>query len=62
MLRIFELEEQLLDEQNPWSRFLSAAAFSIRSTYHTTLEATPGQLVFGRDMVLPVKSKLTGLA
>jgi RNase H-like domain found in reverse transcriptase/Reverse transcriptase (RNA-dependent DNA polymerase)/Integrase zinc binding domain len=55
MLRTFELEEQLLDEQNPWSRFLSAAAFSIRSTYHTTLEATPGQLVFGRDMVLPVK-------
>jgi hypothetical protein len=23
--------------------------------YHTTLKATPGQLVFGRDMVLPIR-------
>ena len=33
---------------------LSEVAFTIRSTYHTTLEATPGQLVFGQDMILPV--------
>ena len=24
----------------------------VRSTYHTTLQATPGQLVFGNDMIL----------
>jgi hypothetical protein len=24
----------------------------MRATYHTILQATPGQLVFGRDMVL----------
>jgi hypothetical protein len=24
---------------------------AIRSTYHTTLQATPCQLVFGRDMI-----------
>jgi hypothetical protein len=34
-----------------------SAAFAIRSTYHTTLKATPGQLVFGRDMLLPIKFK-----
>ena len=28
--------------------------FAMRSTYHTTLEATPMQLVFGRDAVLPI--------
>ena len=28
---------------------------ALRSTYHTTLRATPGQLVFGRDMVLNVQ-------
>jgi hypothetical protein len=33
-----------------------AVAFALRSTYHTTLvQATPGQLVFGRDMVLNVQ-------
>ena len=26
----------------------------MRSTYHTTLQATPAQLVFGRDMILPI--------
>jgi hypothetical protein len=25
--------------------------YAIRSTYHTTLQATPYQLVFGRDMI-----------
>jgi hypothetical protein len=56
-LRTFELEEQELDEKRPWDPFLSATAWAIRSTYHTVLEATPGQLVFGRDMVLPIKFK-----
>ena len=27
----------------------------MRATYHTTLEKSPGQLVFGRDMILPIK-------
>ena len=57
ILRTFELEERELDEQNPWSEFLAAAAFAIRSTYHTTLQATPAQLVFGRDMILPISIK-----
>jgi len=55
MLRTFELEERELDETDPWSEFLSAAAYAIRSTVHTTLEASPAQLVYGRDMFLPIK-------
>jgi hypothetical protein len=43
-----------LDEKDPWGPFLSSAAYAIRSTFHTTLKATPGKLVFGRDMVLPI--------
>jgi hypothetical protein len=27
--------------------------WALDSTYHTTLEATPGQLAFGRDMKMP---------
>jgi hypothetical protein len=38
-----------------WMRkILSSTAYAIRSTFHTTLKATPGQLVFGIDMVLPI--------
>jgi len=54
-LRTFELEERDLDEADPWTPFLAATAFAIRSTYHTTLGATPAQLVFQRDMILPIK-------
>ena len=54
-LRNFEIEKQELDDQNPWDVFLSAAAYAIRSTHHTTFGASPAQLVFKRDMFLPVE-------
>jgi cleavage and polyadenylation specificity factor subunit 1 len=54
-LRTFELEQRELDPVDPWTPFLSAAAFAIRSTHHPVLEATPGQVVFGRDMMLPIE-------
>ncbi len=51
MLRTFEVENQPIDELDPWSGILSAAAWAVRSTYHTSSQSTPGQLVFGRDMI-----------
>jgi hypothetical protein len=57
MLRSFDLENENnhenLEEQeeNPFDYFLQSTASAIRSTYHTTLQATPCQLVFGRDMI-----------
>jgi hypothetical protein len=54
-LRNFEIDKQELDEHNPWDEFLSSAAFAIRSTHHTTLGASPAQLVFNRDMFLPIQ-------
>jgi hypothetical protein len=53
-LRTAEVYGKEMDEKDPWGPFLSSAAYAIRSTFHTTLKATPGQLVFGRDMVLPI--------
>jgi hypothetical protein len=44
-----------MDDKDPRGPFISSAAYAIRSKFHTTLKATPGQLVFGRDMVLPIK-------
>ena len=52
IIRTFELENNYLDEDDPWKGILGATAFAVRSTMHTTLRKTPGQLVFGRDMVL----------
>ena len=55
MVRSFAVHQmENLDESDPWSGILTAVAFAVRSTIHTTLQATPAQLVFGRDMVLPV--------
>jgi hypothetical protein len=55
LIRTFESQDKYLDEDDPWTGILSATAFALRSTYHTTLQATPGQLVFGRDMILNIK-------
>jgi hypothetical protein len=38
----------------PFWSFISAASWAIHSTYHMTLQAAPGQLVFGRDMLLSI--------
>jgi hypothetical protein len=38
-----------------WAGLLSALAFAIRATVHTTTRATPSQLVFSRDAIRNVK-------
>ena len=39
----------------PWSGILAATMFAVLATYHTTLQASPMQLVFGRDSILNIK-------
>ena len=51
MLRTFDLQLQEFDPIEPWQGYLSTVAYSIRSTYHTTMKATPAELVYGRDMI-----------
>ena len=56
MIKTFKIYDRKdLEEQDPWSGILSAIIFWIRATYHTTLEVTPTQLVFGRDVILPIQ-------
>ena len=53
LIRSFELQDNpYLDSDDPWSGILAAALFAMCSMYHTTLRMMPGQLVFGRDMIL----------
>ena len=53
LIRSVKLQDNLyLDSDDPWLGILAAAAFAMCSTYHTTLHVMPGQLIFGRDMIL----------
>jgi len=40
---------------DPWAGLMAAIAFAIRSSWHASMRATPGQLAFGRDMMLNVR-------
>ena len=42
------VDEHLIDE------FLTNAAWAIRSTHHSVLQASPGQAIFGRDMLFDI--------
>ena len=58
IIRTLEVQDNpYLDENDPWSGILMAAVFALHLTYHTTLQAMPGQLVFGRDMILNIQHK-----
>ena len=54
MLKTQDLKEKIFDSWKPWSKILASVAYAIRCSYHSTLLATPGQLVFGRDMLLNI--------
>jgi hypothetical protein len=54
-LRTAEIDGREMEEIDHWGPFLASDEYTIRSTFHNTLKATPGQLVFGRDMVLSIK-------
>jgi hypothetical protein len=60
IIHTFELENNYLDDNDPWKGIRSATAFAVQSTFHTALQNTCGQLVFGCDMILNVKHKPMG--
>jgi protein associated with RNAse G/E len=55
MIRSFQIGQIEINEEDPWSGVLAATMFATRATYHTTNQATPAQLVFGRDAILNIK-------
>ena len=55
MVRTFSVQDNnYIDENDPWSGILAAVAFAVRATVHTTTQASPSQLVFGRDAMYPI--------
>jgi hypothetical protein len=44
-----------MDNDDPWTGMLAAAMLALRATHHTTLQASPMQLAFGRDAISNMK-------
>ena len=54
IVRTYNLQEKYVDAPEPWMGIISASAFTVQSTYHRTKRKSPVQLVFGRDIILPI--------
>ncbi|MGH7954385.1 MAG: integrase, partial [Gloeomargaritales cyanobacterium] len=52
MLRTKELSRVHLPPEHPFDDVIPQIGYALRSTVHSVLQASPGQLVFGRDMIL----------
>ena len=57
MIRSFQVQDLQIspDSDFSWTGILQAVSFAVRSTVHTTTRATPMQLVFARDAILPIR-------
>ena len=53
IIRTFDVS--IIVNNNLWSGIVVATMFAVRTTYHTTLQASPIQLVFGQYTILNIK-------
>ena len=55
LARNFNISTKTYDDKNDmWTGILSVAAFAIFSTTKSPKDYSPGQLIFGRDIILPI--------
>ena len=51
-----DIDNKLFDYIYPWGETLASISWEIRASYHRIIWSTPGQDVFGRDMISNLKS------
>ena len=56
--RTCNITETFIDKDDPWSGFLAETALTICSTTNGLKFYSPGQILFGRDMIIPIKHKV----
>ena len=56
MLVIKDLDNKVFNYIDPWGENLASIAWSIRASYHRTIQYTPGKSVFGRYIILNLAS------
>ena len=54
VVRTYNLQGKYVDGAEPWIGILSASALVLNSTYQHVKGKIPEQLVFGRDIILPI--------
>ena len=54
----FNIQQNYVDKNDPWAGILAVAEFAIISTTSSQNVHSTGQLIFGRDMVLPIKHRV----
>ena len=59
-LTTFELDELDIneDEEDSVEEYLTMASYAIQCAFHKTHGYSPGQLVFGRDMFMPIEATI----
>ena len=56
MLVTKDLCEETFDYLDPFGQILASVAWAIRALYNSATDATPAQLVFGRDMLFNIST------
>ena len=54
MFNTEDLDNLMFDAFALWIEILASIAYALQCSYHSTLQATPGKLVFGRNMLLDI--------
>ena len=58
LVRKFNIKETYIDKYDLWLVISAAAAFLVLSTANRLKYCIPEKLVFGCDMILPIKHKV----
>ena len=53
IIRAFDVSN--IVNNDPWSGILAATMFAVPATYHTTIQVSMMQLVFGQDVILNIQ-------
>ena len=54
----FNIQQNYVDKNDPWTGILDVSAFAILSTTNSKKGYSPCQLIFGRDMIIPIKHRV----
>ena len=54
LVRTYNLQETYVYDADPWMGILATEDFAVQSMYQPTKQNIPGQLFFGKDMILPI--------
>ena len=58
LVQTFNIQHTYVDRNYLWTGILASAAFEILSTTNRQKGYSPGQLIFFRDMILPIKYRV----